>query len=110
MPIEVVYSTTFKRSLKQIAKKYRRVRSDVEPVIEDIEAGNLPGEQISHVGYQVYKARIKNSDSNRGQRGGYRMIYYVVKEQTRMLITLYSKSEQSDISAEDIRRIIEANE
>jgi mRNA-degrading endonuclease RelE of RelBE toxin-antitoxin system len=63
MPIEVVYSTTFKRSLKQIAKKYRRVRSDVEPVIEDIEAGNLPGEQISHVGYQVYKARIKNSDS-----------------------------------------------
>lgn len=110
MPTEVSYSDSFKRSLKRIAKKYRHVRQDVQPVIDDIIAGNIPGDQIPHVGYEVYKVRIGNSDNRQGKRGGYRMIYYVVQEDKRLLITLYSKTEQSDVNAEAIRRIIADSE
>jgi hypothetical protein len=34
------------------------------------------------------------------------MIYYLKTPKTVLLITLYSKTEQGDISAEQIRRII----
>lgn len=39
--------------------------------------------------------------------GGYRMIYYAQTTSGRLLVTIYSKTEQSDISPDDIRRIIE---
>ena len=35
------------------------------------------------------------------------MIYYVQTTSGRLLVTIYSKAEQSDISANDIRRIVE---
>ncbi|GLR72779.1 hypothetical protein [Agaribacter marinus] len=70
MSIDLRYSTSFKRALKRIAKKYRQVKLGVQPVINDIMSGKLPGEQIPHVGYPVYKVRIRNLDSQQGQRGG----------------------------------------
>jgi len=51
--------------------------------------------------------RVKNRDSNQGSRGGYRMIYYVVHPDKRQLLTIYSKAEQSDISAKEIKLILE---
>ena len=110
MPTEVDYSDSFKRSLKRLAKKYRHIKQDVQPVIDEIVSGKTPGDQIPHVGYEVYKVRVNNSDSRQGKRGGYRIIYYVVHQNRRLLITLYSKAEQSDIGAEAIRRIIAASE
>jgi mRNA-degrading endonuclease RelE of RelBE toxin-antitoxin system len=35
------------------------------------------------------------------------MIYYVKQQDSIVLLTLYSKSEQADISAQDIQAIIE---
>ncbi|GLR72780.1 hypothetical protein GCM10007852_36880 [Agaribacter marinus] len=36
------------------------------------------------------------------------MIYYLIKDNQRVLVALYSKAEQSDIRPEDIKRIIDA--
>jgi len=105
--IELIYSREFKRSLKRIAKKYRHVKDDLLPVLEKIAKGEIPGDVIPNVGYCVYKVRVKNRDSNQGSRGGYRMIYYVVHPDTRQLLTIYSKAEQSDISAKEIKLIVE---
>ena len=49
--------------------------------------------------------RIRNSDSQRGKSGGYRMIYWA-RESRVVLITIYSKAEQGNVSASQIRRII----
>jgi hypothetical protein len=46
------------------------------------------------------------SDAARGKRGGYRLLYYLQTPTEIILVTIYSKSEQSDISAEEIRRIL----
>lgn len=35
------------------------------------------------------------------------MIYYLQTEDIRLLVTIYSKTEQSDLSAKQIKRIIE---
>jgi mRNA-degrading endonuclease RelE of RelBE toxin-antitoxin system len=60
---EIVYTPEFKRNLRQLAKKYRHIKSDVQSVIEDLIQGRTPGDQIPGIRYQVFKARAKNSDA-----------------------------------------------
>ncbi len=104
--IQVVVSPTFKRNLRALAKKYRNIRKDIQPVIEQLEQGDVPGDRIAGVGYAVFKLRVRNSDTQKGKSGGYRLIYYVQTATGIILLTVYTKSEQVDIAAEDIRNII----
>lgn len=107
MTTEVVYSREFKRSLKRLSKKYRHVRDDIDPLLEDIVEGKTPGDLVPNTGFPVYKVRLGNRDSNQGTRGGYRVVYYLGHLDKRLLVTVYSKAEQSDVSPEEIRAIIE---
>lgn len=102
----VFFTHEFKRNLRQLAKKYRRIQKDIEPILADIQTGNLPGDQIPGVTVEIYKARARNSDSARGKSGGYRIIYQKKEEGIVILITIYSKTEQSDISANEIQAIL----
>jgi mRNA-degrading endonuclease RelE of RelBE toxin-antitoxin system len=108
--VQVEFTPEFKRNIRQLAKKYHHLQADVQPVINELEAGQTPGTQIPRTGYTVFKVRIKNSDLQKGKRSGYRMIYYLKTPKTALLITIYSKTEQGDVSAEQIRRIIAAYE
>ncbi|MDZ8035712.1 type II toxin-antitoxin system RelE/ParE family toxin [Nostoc sp. DedSLP04] len=104
--IQVEVSPTFNRNLRTLAKKYRSIRNDIQPVIEQLEQGELPGDQIPGVGYAVFKLRVRNSDTQKGKSGGYRLIYYVKTATGIILLTIYAKSEQVDIAADDIQSII----
>ncbi len=105
--LSIGYSPQFKRDVKQLFKKYRQIRRDVNAFIEQLKQGETPGDQIPGAGYTVYKVRLKNSDLSKGKRGGYRLIYYLKTAERIILITIYAKSEQADISPDEIRRIIE---
>ncbi|MEG4533470.1 type II toxin-antitoxin system RelE/ParE family toxin [Microcoleus sp. D2_18a_D3] len=104
--IQVIVSPTFNRNLRTLAKKYRSIRNDIQPIIEQLTRGELPGDRIAGVGYAVFKLRVRNSDTQKGKSGGYRLIYYVQTATGIILLTLYTKSEQVDIAAEDIQNII----
>jgi mRNA-degrading endonuclease RelE of RelBE toxin-antitoxin system len=107
---EIVYTPEFKRNLRQLAKKYRRIKSDLQPVIDQLTQGRTPGDQIPGIQYEVFKARARNSDAGKGKSGGYRIIYHRPSSGPVVLITVYSKSEQSDITSAEIRRIISESE
>ena len=49
---------------------------------------------------------MRNRDIRKGKSAGYRLIYYVRTERKVILITIYSKTEQSDITPEQIRRML----
>jgi mRNA-degrading endonuclease RelE of RelBE toxin-antitoxin system len=66
----------------------------------------LPGDQIPDIGYAVFKLRVRNSDTQKGKSGGYHLIYYVKTAMAILLLTIYTKSEQVDIAADDLRSII----
>jgi mRNA-degrading endonuclease RelE of RelBE toxin-antitoxin system len=104
--IQVEASPTFNRNLRSLAKKYRNIRNDIQPVIEQLERGELLGDKISGIGYEVFKLRVRNSDIQKGKSGGYRLIYYVKTTNGIILLTLYTKSEQADIADDEIRSII----
>ncbi|MGL5805145.1 MAG: type II toxin-antitoxin system RelE/ParE family toxin [Xenococcaceae cyanobacterium] len=104
--VKVQASPTFQRNIRKLGKKYRNIRHDVEPVIKQLQNGELPGNQISGIGYKVFKLRVENSDIVKGKSGGYRLIYYCQTTMGIILLTIYTKSERADIAADDIKRII----
>jgi len=104
--MEVEYSAAFKRQLKRLARRYRHIKQDIKPVVDALIEGETPGDQITGTAYTLYKVRAKNSDSQRGKSGGYRIIYYLKTETHCILVTLYSKSDQGDIAANDLNRIL----
>lgn len=106
MPVNVGFTPEFKRNVRALSKKYRHIRDDIEPLIIDIQNGLLPGDQVTGTGYTIFKVRIPNRDVRKGKSGGYRLIYYLQTKADIILITIYSKAEQSDISASQIRRIV----
>ncbi len=108
--IEVEVSEKMKRDLRILSKRYRYIRSDVQPIIEELQAGEMPGDQVPGVGYSIFKVRIKNSDIQKGKSGGYRLIYYLKTAEKIILITIYSKSDQADVTANEIRLIIAEQE
>ncbi len=105
-PVQVEYTPEFKRNLRALAKKYRHIRSDVQPVINQLRAGEVMGDQVSGTRYTIFKVRVRNSDIRKGKRSGYRLIYHLKTPTNTILVTIYSKLDQADISAEQIRRIL----
>jgi mRNA-degrading endonuclease RelE of RelBE toxin-antitoxin system len=105
--IEVIALPSFNRSISALRKKYRRVTKDIKPVIAQLENGETPGDQITGIGYPVFKVRVRNTDVQRGKSGGYRVIYYLKTPTSVLLLTLYSKSDQDDVAVADLRDIIE---
>ncbi|HWG45547.1 MAG TPA: type II toxin-antitoxin system RelE/ParE family toxin [Gemmataceae bacterium] len=106
LPLQVTFTPEFKRNLRQLAKKYRRIKSDLQPILDQLASGTKPGDQVPRVRYEVFKVRAKNSDALKGKSSGYRLIYYVKTESEVVLVTVYSKTEQADIAPEEIRQII----
>jgi addiction module RelE/StbE family toxin len=106
--IQIDLTPEFQRNLRDLKKRYRNIRADVETVTKELEMGNFRGDRITGIGetYIVYKVRIKNIDIKKGKNGGYRLIYQVESETSVLLMRIYSKSDQSDISANEILRIL----
>jgi mRNA-degrading endonuclease RelE of RelBE toxin-antitoxin system len=98
----------YKRNLKDLAKKYRNIRSDTQPLIMALQKGDVLGDRISGFGSDiyVYKVRVKYSNIQKGKSGGYRLIYHVQGSTIIIMMTIYTKSEKEDISAKRIREIL----
>ncbi|MCY7282045.1 MAG: type II toxin-antitoxin system RelE/ParE family toxin [Cyanobacteria bacterium CAN_BIN43] len=104
--IQIDLTPRFQRDLRDLAKRYRQVRSDLQPLIEQLQTGELPGDRISGVTYTVFKVRLKNSSVQKGKSGGYRVIYYLKTNDRIILATIYSKSDFADVGAEVIESAI----
>jgi mRNA-degrading endonuclease RelE of RelBE toxin-antitoxin system len=74
--IEIAFTPEFKRNLRGLSKKYPHIRSDVQPVIEQIQRGEFIGDQVQGTGYTIFKVRIHNSDLSRGKSGSYRNLLF----------------------------------
>lgn len=104
--VSIEVTRAFKRHLRTLSKKYHHIRSDIQPVIEAIQSGEFPGDRISGIDLVVFKVRVRNRNLQKGKSSGYRLIYQVKPPKEALLIDIYSKLDQGDISANQIRRII----
>jgi mRNA-degrading endonuclease RelE of RelBE toxin-antitoxin system len=104
--IAVDVARAFRRHLRALFKKYRHIRSDIQPILDAIGSGEFVGDRIPGTEYVVFKVRVRNRDIEKGKRSGYRLIYQVKTPTSVLLLTIYSKLDQGDISPNQIRKII----
>jgi mRNA-degrading endonuclease RelE of RelBE toxin-antitoxin system len=107
MPTKVNTIPEFEKEVKHLKRKYPSVVTEIRKLIIQLENDERLGDRIPNIGYEVYKVRLSNPSATRGKSGGFRAIYYVQLIDNLYLITIYSKTEQEDISPDEIRQLIE---
>jgi mRNA-degrading endonuclease RelE of RelBE toxin-antitoxin system len=107
-PVFVRFADEFEENLYRLSKRFRNILADIQIVIEQIQSGNFVGDRIAGLGENciVIKVRIKNSNIQKGKSAGYRLIYQVESPTNVLLLTIYSKSDRSDISPLEILDIL----
>lgn len=103
---KVVATPRFAKLAKKLRKKYPNVWKDVQPLREQLESGETPGDRVQNVSDVVYKVRLRNRDVQRGKSGGYRVMYYLKAADRIYLILIYSKSEIDDVPVDLITQTI----
>jgi mRNA-degrading endonuclease RelE of RelBE toxin-antitoxin system len=104
--IEISLTPRFRRDLRDLNKRYRSIRTDLQPLIDRLQAGEVPGDRVTGLPYPVFKVRLKNSNIQKGKSGGYRVVYYLKSEEKVILVTIYSKSDFTDVSNDTIEDAI----
>ncbi len=104
--MKVKISKDFNRESKRLYKKYASLAKEVLNLIHLLEKDPFQGTPL---GQNCYKIRLKIASKNTGKSGGGRVITnIVIEKETLTLLSIYDKSEQSDISdAEIIKRLKE---
>ena len=105
-PIEIRLTPDFRKQVRKLEKRYRKIQSDLQPILMQIQMGEIIGDRVQGIDAEVFKVRIRNSDINRGKSGGYRMIYWLKLSECVVLLDIYSKSDRDDIEIGTIQNII----
>ena len=103
MQFEIIPTKQFEDDLGYYLKKkkFKHILEDVDDIVKELEKGNLLGDAIPGLVFddnETVKVRIANTDTRVGKSNGYRMIYYVVKNDYEIyLLTIYYKKEDNKI-------------
>lgn len=104
MDREIKWSVDFDRQMRKLARRRRRIYEDLEDLLDQFEAGLLPGRPAQQVGgLPVKVARMRDRSSGRGKSGGYRVAYYY--DDTQILLAYITERDKLNPGA--TARIIE---
>jgi mRNA-degrading endonuclease RelE of RelBE toxin-antitoxin system len=105
MPYSVKTISVFEKQFKRLYRKYPSLKADVLQLIVQLRANPEIG---SYLGNQCYKIRISIKSKSKGKSGGARIItHIVVTEQTVYLLSIYDKSEKADLSANELKLLLQ---
>ena len=106
MTYDVFIPDFFKTILKKLKRKYPSVGEDVKIALRVLVTNPDLGMSLQGFG-EVKKLRVPNSDSAKGKRGGYRLIYLVDRDQGKVVpLLLYSKSRKADVTAKELKALL----
>lgn len=100
MAYRLIFTAWFDRNLRSLRKHNPNLRNDFESFLKTFDAEAHP--IIPRTG-GARKARMPAK--RRGKRGGYRVVYYFVFEETVWLLTIYDKVQKENLSPEEERII-----
>jgi mRNA-degrading endonuclease RelE of RelBE toxin-antitoxin system len=106
-PVRVELTQRFVKVVKRLRKKYPSVPANVQALMDRLEQGETPGDQMQGIGHTTYKTRLPNPDAQRGKSGSFRVIYYLKLADLIILLMIYSKTDQIDISPDEVKRLID---
>lgn len=102
--LQIIKADTYNKAIKKLKKRFLHIENDIDLFFEQISTLDELG---IHLGNNVYKARIANSDKNSGKSGGYRLISYLkIINNEIYLLFIYDKSDFENIKENDIDVIV----
>lgn len=103
--IDIKYIPIFLKKLKELRKKNPNIKKDYQNLLDTLQENPTNAIQIKD---NIYKIRLKNSSSNKGKSGGYRVYYFYKSEKDFIvLLYIYSKNVQTNLSDEKLNELIE---
>lgn len=94
----------FEKQIKRLVKKYPSLKSEYLSLIESLEKNPNQG---SNIGNNCFKIRIAIASKGKGKSGGARVItHFVIEDKTIYLLSIYDKSEQSDIQDKELKMLL----
>ncbi|WP_184549995.1 type II toxin-antitoxin system RelE/ParE family toxin [Mucilaginibacter sp. FT3.2] len=108
MSFKVLTIVPFEKEFKHLAKKYPSIKKDLSELIAEL---GIEPNKGTPIGNGCYKIRLAISSKGKGKSGGARVItYFALKDNYVYLLSIYDKSEQSNISDKDILRLLDFTE
>jgi len=103
-----VYTTPiFDNKFKKYRKKFPSLETEIDTLTLELLANPRLGIAL---GANLYKIRIASKGKGKGKSGGFRIITYLIDETKNKtdiyLITIYDKSEESNIRKQDLIKLI----
>ncbi len=96
MSYNIIATPKFKGELKRLAKKYPSLKDEYAELIDQLVENPKSGVSIGH---DCYKIRLAIASKGKGKFAGARVITYLyIEETTVFLISIYDKSERSNIN------------
>jgi hypothetical protein len=94
----------FNKLIKKLKKRFHLVETDLDTFKQSISSEEDLGISL---GNNLYKARLSNSNKNRGKSAGYRLItYFKIKNNSIYLCYIYDKSDLENLSEKEIDTLI----
>ncbi|MFN6069109.1 MAG: type II toxin-antitoxin system RelE/ParE family toxin, partial [Pseudanabaena sp.] len=53
--LKIQFTDVFKRQVRDLAKRYRQIKLDIQPVLDQLQSGDLVGDQVQSNGHPVFK-------------------------------------------------------
>jgi hypothetical protein len=97
----------FDRKAKRLKKKFNTLTGELAKLIKELETTPEMGTDL---GGSFYKIRLASDSKGGGKSGGFRVVTYFVEQTMEgdvvYLVTIYDKSEQSNITKKELLKII----
>lgn len=104
MKYKVLTIPPFDRQLKRLTKKFPSLKGEYADLIEDLSKNPRKGTSL---GNDCFKIRLAVASKGRGKSGGTRVItHFYIENETVFLLTIYDKSEQTDISDKELKELL----
>ncbi|MDB5031009.1 type II toxin-antitoxin system RelE/ParE family toxin [Mucilaginibacter sp.] len=100
MSYNIEITALFEKQLKRLAKKFPSLKKEYIQLIASLKENPKYGTAI---GNNCYKIRLAIASKGKGKSGGARVITHAQITKTKIyLLSIYDKSEQSDIADSDL--------
>jgi mRNA-degrading endonuclease RelE of RelBE toxin-antitoxin system len=104
MKYNVLTISPFDRQMKRLSRKFPSLKAEYAALIEDLEENPQKGIPM---GNNCFKIRLAIASKGRGKSGGARIItHFYIEKETVFLLTIYDKSEQTDISDKELKELL----
>lgn len=104
MSYKVVTIRAFDRQAKRLLKKYPSLKSEFLELVTALKEDPTQGTEL---GNNCYKIRVAIASKGKGKSGGARVItHFYVSDDTVILMSIYDKSEQANISDKQLLSLL----